>query len=295
MTFSRRGRRSRVWARLCRRPVFWAASAVIVLLVVVALAPGLFTERDPSYCDLALSRRGPGDGAYFGYNLQGCDLYARTVYGARASVVVGICATAAVVVIGGLVGTSAGYFGGWTDAVLSRVTDVFFGVPLLLGALVVLVAFPSDGSTPGWQTTGKVVLTLAALGWTTVARLARSAAIQVKRADYVTVARAAGGGHGLVLRRHVLPSVVTPVLAWATMAVGGFIAVEATLSFIGIGLQPPVISWGTEISEAQPYIRQSPHMLLFPSTFLSVTVLAFVVLGDAVRDALDPRPGDVAC
>ncbi len=203
--------------------------------------------------------------------------------------VVGVCATAAVVVIGGLVGLVAGYAGGWVDAVLSRLADVFFGIPLLLGALVVLVAFPSDGSTPAWQTTAKVVLALTVLGWTTLARITRSTAIQVKQADYVLAARSLGSGHTRILARHVLPSAVGPVLAWATIAVGMFIAVEATLSFIGIGLQPPVVSWGIEIAEAQPYIRQSPHMLLFPSAFLSLTVLAFVLIGDASRAALDPR------
>ncbi|WP_166348888.1 ABC transporter permease [Phytoactinopolyspora limicola] len=278
-----------VWAALRRRPAFLIGLALLLVLVAMALVPGLFTARDPAFCDVALSRRGPTAGAPFGYSLQGCDLYARVVYGTRASMVVGVCATAAVVVIGGLVGLVAGYAGGWVDAVLSRLADVFFGIPLLLGALVVLVAFPSDGSTPAWQTTAKVVLALTVLGWTTLARITRSTAIQVKQADYVLAARSLGSGHTRILARHVLPSAVGPVLAWATIAVGMFIAVEATLSFIGIGLQPPVVSWGIEIAEAQPYIRQSPHMLLFPSAFLSLTVLAFVLIGDASRAALDPR------
>jgi oligopeptide transport system permease protein len=269
--------------------VFYVASAVILVLVLMAAFPGVFTGRDPGHCVLEYSRRGPGDGAPFGYNLQGCDLYARTVYGARASIVVGFCATAAVVIIGGAAGLAAGYFGGWLDAVLSRDTDVFFGIPLLLGALVVLVAVPSDGQTAAWETIAKVVLALAVLGWTTVARIMRAATIQLRRADYVLAARALGAGHTRVLLRHILPNAISPVLVWATIAVGTFIAVEATLSFIGVGLQPPVVSWGTEIGEAQAFIRQSPHMLLFPSAFLSITVLSFVLLGDAVRGALDPR------
>lgn len=278
-----------VWASLRRNPAFYVAAAMIATLVMMAVAPGLFTGKDPFFCELAFSRRGPGGDAYFGYNLQGCDLYARTVYGARASVMVGVCATAAVVVVGCVVGMLAGYFGGWVDSVLSRVTEVFFGIPLLLGALVVLVAFPSDQATPAWATTGKVILALAVLGWTAVARIARAAVIQIKDADYVLAARSLGGGHRQVVLRHVLPNAIAPVVVWATIAVGTFIAVEATLSFIGIGLQAPVVSWGMEIAEAQAYIRQSPHMLLFPSAFLSVTVLSFVLLGDAVREALDPR------
>jgi oligopeptide transport system permease protein len=284
-----RSREAAVWATLRRSPVFYVAGGIVALLILVAAAPGLFTDVDPARCRLEFSRAGPMEGAPFGYNLQGCDLYARTIYGARASVVVGICATAAVVVLGGLIGMAAGYFGGWVDAVLSRITDVFFGIPLLLGALVVLVAFPSGPATPGWQTTGKVVVALAVLGWTTSARIMRSAVIQVKNTDFVAAALSLGSGHGRILVRHVLPNAATPVLAWAAIAVGTFIAVEATLSFVGIGLRPPVISWGTEISDAQAYVRQSPHMLLFPGAFLSVTVLAFVMLGDAVRHALDPR------
>ncbi|NDL59772.1 ABC transporter permease [Phytoactinopolyspora mesophila] len=281
--------RAPMWRALRTSPVFYPAAAVILVFALMAAAPGLFTTRDPGYCVLEFSRRGPGDGAYFGYNLQGCDLYARTIYGARASLVVGFCATAAAVIVGGTIGLLAGYFGGWADAILSRLTDLFFGIPLLLGALVVLVAFPSDPRTAAWQTTGKVVLALAVLGWTTVARIMRAATIQLSRADYVLAARSLGAGHCRVLLRHILPNAVTPVLVWATIAVGTFIAVEATLSFIGIGLQPPVVSWGTEIGEAQAFIRQSPHMLLFPSAFLSLTVLSFVLLGDAVRGALDPR------
>ncbi|AYY14320.1 ABC transporter permease [Actinobacteria bacterium YIM 96077] len=284
-------RRGRIWTRLGRQPTFYVAAVILSVLALMALAPGLFTSTDPMDCDLAFSRVGPGDGAYFGYNLQGCDLYSRTIHGARASLVVGVFATTLVVLIGGGLGTVAGYFGSWVDAVVSRITDVFFGIPLLLGALVVLVAFPSDVTTPAWQTTGKVVLAITVLGWTTVARIMRADVIEAKEADYVDAARSLGAGHWAILRRHVLPNAIAPVLAWATVAVGTFIAVEATLSFIGIGLQPPVVSWGVEIGEAQAYVRQSPHMIVFPSAFLSVTVLAFVLLGDAVRRALHPpRP-----
>jgi oligopeptide transport system permease protein len=138
-------------------------------------------------------------------------------------------------------------------------------------------------------TVGKVVLALAVLAWTSLARIMRSTVIQVKHADYVSAARALGGGAARILRSHVLPNAVAPVIVYATIVFGIFIGVEATLSFLGIGLQPPVISWGVAINDASTYIRQSPHMLLFPGAFLTVTVLAFIMLGDAVRDAFDPR------
>lgn len=280
---------SPVWTRLRRQPAFYVASVLILMLVAMAIAPGLFAERDPGQCDLAFSRGAPQGGAPFGYNVQGCDLFARTVYGTRASLVVGLGTTATVVVIGSVLGALAGYARGWVDAVVSRLTDVFFGVPVLLGALVVLTAFPAGVDTPAWRTVAQVVVALGAVGWTTVARLMRATVLEVAAADYVLAARSLGSGRWWVLRRHVLPNAVGPVLAWATMATGAFVAVEATLSFMGVGLQPPLYSWGLEIAEAQGYIRQSPHMVLFPSLFLSVTVLAFVLLGETVRTALDPR------
>jgi oligopeptide transport system permease protein len=138
-------------------------------------------------------------------------------------------------------------------------------------------------------TIGKVVIALTILAWTSLARIMRSTVIQVKHADYVSAARALGGGAPRILRSHVLPNAVAPVIVYATIVLGIFIGVEATLSFLGIGLQPPVISWGVAINDASTYIRQSPHMLLFPGALLTITVLAFIMLGDAVRDAFDPR------
>lgn len=280
---------SDAWHDLRRNPVFIVSGALIVVLLLMAAFPGLFTSKNPTFCDLTHSRQAPGPGAWFGYDLQGCDVYARAVYGARASILVGVLTTVAVVVIGGLVGMIAGFYGRWVDAVLSRLLEIFFGIPLLLGGILVLASFPSGADTPAWATIAKVVLALSALGWTTLARIMRSTVIQVKHADYVQAARALGCSGPRLLRRHVVPNAIAPVIVYATIVLGVLVAVEATLSYLGIGLQPPVVSWGVDISNATTYMRQSPHMLLFPSAFLSVTVLAFIMLGDAVRDAFDPK------
>ncbi|MGH8823082.1 MAG: ABC transporter permease, partial [Jiangellaceae bacterium] len=205
------------------------------------------------------------------------------------SILVGVFTTMAVTIIGGLIGMIAGFYSGWVDNVLSRILEIFFGIPLLLGGILVLASFPSNPGTPQLVTIGKVVLALAVLGWTSLARIMRSTVIQVKHSDYVSAARALGGGAPRILRSHVLPNAVAPVIVYATIVLGIFIGLEATLSYLGIGLQPPVISWGVAINDASTYIRQSPHMLLFPGAFLTVTVLAFIMLGDAVRDAFDPR------
>ncbi|PSL01830.1 oligopeptide transport system permease protein [Haloactinopolyspora alba] len=277
------------WRDLRRNPVFLISSGIVLVLIVMAAFPSLFTNADPRYCNLQFSRQAPGDGSLLGYDLQGCDIYARTVYGARASILVGVFATVVVCVVGSLIGMFAGFYGRWVDALLSRFTDIFFAIPLLLGAIIVLATFPSGQGTAEWVTIAKVVLALGVLGWTSVTRIMRSTVIQVKQADYVQAARALGGGTRRILMRHVLPNAMAPVIVYATITLGVFIGVEATLSFLGIGLQPPVISWGIAINSAQDYVRQSPHMLLIPSAFLSVTVLAFIMLGDAVRDAFDPK------
>lgn len=277
------------WEDLRGKPIFWVSLVLIAIFVLMAAVPRLFTGTDPNACDLNRSTRPPGGGAIFGYDLQGCDIYARAVYGARASILVGVFTTAFVALLGGITGTVAAFFGGWIDAVISRVTDIFFAIPLLLGAILILTSFPSTPDTPDILAIMKVAVALAILGWTSTTRLMRSSVIQVKQADYVQAARGLGAANFRIIMRHVVPNSLTPIIVMSTLYLGAYIGAEATLSFLGIGLQPPVISWGIQISDAQTYIRTSPHMLIFPSVFLSLTVLAFIMLGESVREALDPK------
>ncbi len=278
------------WLDLRTNPIFLISAGLIIVLLTMAVFPGLFTSTSPESADLVKSRKSPSlkDG-WFGYDLQGNDVYTLTIYGARASIMVGVLATTFTMVVGVLAGVIAGYAGGWIDSVVSRVTDVFFAIPLLLGAILIVFAFPTPPGTPSIVIILRVVAALSVLGWTSVARVMRSSVIQVKQADYVQAARALGASPFRIVLRHVMPNAIAPVIVVSTIALGGYIAVEATLSFLGLGLTPPVVSWGVAISEASTYVRVSPHMLLFPSLFLSVTVLAFIMLGDAVRDALDPK------
>ncbi|MGB9372893.1 MAG: ABC transporter permease [Jiangellales bacterium] len=277
------------WADLRRNKLFIVGSILVLVLIVMAAFPQLFTSVDPRDCSLSNSRLPPSGDAWFGYDLQGCDVYSRTIYGARASILVGIFTTTAVMIIGGVVGIVAGFFGGWADGIASRITDVFLALPLLLGSILILTAFPSDSDTPELVVIGKVVVALAILGWTQLARIMRSSVIQVKNQDYVQAARALGANSTRIIGRHVLPNSLAPVIVVAMISLGAYISAEATLSFLGIGLQPPVISWGIAINDAATYVRTTPHMLLFPAAFLSITVFAFIMLGDAVRDALDPK------
>ncbi|MEU8568259.1 ABC transporter permease [Streptomyces pathocidini] len=270
------------WRELRRNPVFIVSALMILFLVTVALWPSLFTSTSPTDCQLAKSRQGAASGHPFGFDLQGCDVYARTIYGARASVTVGVLVTLGVALLGGVLGGLAGYFGGWWDALLSRITDVFFGIPILLGGLVILSVI-KGGSI--WTVIGFMI----ALGWPQIARIARGSVITVKQQDYVQAARALGGSTGRILLRHILPNAVAPVIVVATIALGMYISVEATLSYLGVGLKPPTVSWGQDISAAAVQYRNAPHMLLWPAGALSLTVLSFIMLGDAVRDALDPK------
>lgn len=283
------------WDDLRRRPAFWVSAILIVIVLLMAAFPSLFTflspQPDPAYADLSKARQTPSGAAWFGYDSQGFDVYSRTIYGARASVLVGVLTTIAATLFGSLIGLLSGFFGGWLDAFLSRLGEVFWVIPLLLGGMLFLYIFPSSLNTPYIVVVGKVVLVLSILGWPRIARIMRSTVLQVKPLDYVQAARALGATPGQIIVKHVLPNAFAPVIVVATIDLGVYIATEATLSFLGIGLQPPAISWGVAISEASGLglLRSAPHMLLFPSVFLSVTVLAFIMLGDAVRDAFDPK------
>lgn len=283
------GRRSRsltgeALAQLGRSPLVWVALVILVILAAMAIAPGLFTSVDPQRCILLNSRKPPVYGSWFGFDIQGCDVFARTVHGARASLSVALLATIGSTLIGGTLGLIAGLKGGVIDAVISRVTDVVLGLPTLLGAIVILATLGSSGNG-----VLRLALVLSLLGWATEARLMRASVLQARNADYVDAARAAGAGSLRIALRHVLPNAVAPLLVLATLSLGGYVGTEATLSYLGLGLQPPVISWGTAISDAQPYLASAPHMLLFPSLVLTVTVLSLVLLGEAVRRAFDPR------
>jgi len=280
---------SDAWHDLRRRPLFVISMTLIVALLVLAALPQLFTSVDPSAGDLARSRRPPSAQAWFGYDVLGRDVYARVIYGTRVSIIVGLLATAFTVLIGGTMGLLAGYYGGWIDAVMSRIADVFFGLPFVLGAIVILSTFRETVGAGAVGITTLVVLTMSMLSWPVTMRIMRSAAITARQQDYVRAARGLGASAFRVIWRHMLPNCLAPVLVYSTIGLGAFIGAEATLSFLGIGLRDPVVSWGVMISEARDYLRVAPFLLLFPAGFLAVTVLAFVMLGDAVREAFDPK------
>ncbi|MFD9737024.1 ABC transporter permease [Umezawaea sp. NPDC059074] len=281
---------SDAWGELRRKPTFIVSLVIILVVVVMAAFPSLFTSVDPRAANLDNYLKKPSADAWFGYDVQGYDVYARAIYGARASLLVGLFSTILTVLVGSVVGIFAGYAKTWIDSLLSRVGDIFAGVPFVLGAIVILTTFNSPTENPSAvRIITQVVLSIAALSWPVSMRIMRSATLVAKQQDYVKAARGLGASPLRIVFRHLLPNTVAPVLVYATIALGAFIGAEATLAFLGIGLRPPVVSWGVMISESRDYFQAAPHMLLFPAGFVTITVLAFVVLGDAVRDALDPK------
>lgn len=274
---------SEAWRYLRRRPLFWIAAVMILVAILLAIAPGLFTSTDPRLCELSKSLAPAEPGHPFGFNRQGCDIYARVIYGARASVAVGVLTTLLVVVLGSMIGAIAGFFGGWIDSVLSRITDIFFAIPLVLAAIVVMQMFKEH------RTIITVVLVLGLFGWVSIARITRGAVVSIKNEEFVQSARSIGASSWRILFSHILPNAAAPIISYATVALGTYIVAEATLSFLGIGLPPTFVSWGGDISDAQASLRVAPAVLFYPAGALGLTVLSFIMMGDVVRDALDPK------
>ncbi|MGO2534010.1 ABC transporter permease [Arthrobacter rhombi] len=274
------------WRNLRTQPLFIISAILIISVVFVALFPGLFTNEQPNAnCQLANSDGGAVPGHPLGFTQQGCDILARVMYGTQSSLTIGLFATIAIVIFGGTIGAISGFFGGWVDAVLARLGDIFFALPLILGAIVVVQIPFFQENRNVWT----IVLILSAFGWPQIARITRAAVIEVREADFVIAARSLGVSRTGALIRHVIPNSLAPVIVIATITLGIFIVAESTLSYLGIGLPPDVMSWGNDIFSAKSSLRSNPMALFWPALALSLTVLSFIMLGDALQDALDPK------
>ena len=280
------------WKRLRRSPLFWLSAVIITVLAVMVSFPTLFTSADPNQASLGNQFAPPSEGHPFGYNFQGADIWARTVYGARASVAVGVLATLVTLLLGMVTGAIAGFYGGIVDTLLSRLSDIFFSIPLLLAAIVVISVinnlFPNRGF---WSSVFIVVMALSLFAWPQITRQMRGAVLEVKNLEFVDAATAIGASKLTNLRRHIVPNALSPVIVSATILLGIFIVSESALSFLGLGLPQNIVSWGNDLSDAQTLVRSGQHLVVMwvPATALAITVLGFVLLGEAVREALDPK------
>lgn len=276
----------RSWRSVLRRWNVIVPGAIIFLLVLIALFPApfadIFGNGDPRACDLSDSLAPPSPGHPFGMDVQGCDVYANVIYGTRSSLSVGVLATLVALIVALVLGTLGGLAARGVDWTISRVTDVFLGFPFLLGAIVVL-------SAVGQRSVLTVSLVLALFGWPMMARLMRSSVRSIRAADYVEAAVTMGIPRRRIVARYIVPNAISPMLVIATLSVGATIVAESSLTYLGIGLQPPAISWGLQLAAASTKFQLAPNLLIFPGLFLAVTVLSITALGDALRVAFDPR------
>ncbi|MFL5578483.1 MAG: ABC transporter permease [Gemmatimonadaceae bacterium] len=257
--------------------------AVVVLVIFAALFAPLIARHDPLAIDLAGQLAKPSAAHWMGTDIQGRDVWARLVYGARVSLAVGVISQGIALLLGVTLGLVAGFYGRWVDELVMRLADVTLAFPTLLLLIAMVAAL--QPSMP------VVFATIGVVGWAGMARLVRGQVLVVRQLEYVQAVRALGAVDRRILLRHVLPNVIAPVVIAATLGVAGAIMAEAALSFLGLGVQPPTPSWGSMISDGRDLsqLRSAPWTSLFPGLAIGASVLGFNLLGDALRDALDPR------
>lgn len=282
---------SDAWRRLKKNKLAIIAAVWIIFIVLVALTADLWVPKtlgSPTTIDSAsmkeMSRLPPSFEHPFGTDTLGRDVLCRVIYGARISLAVGVLATAISTVLGLIAGALAAYNGGWWDTIIMRTADVFLAFPYTLFVIAMLAVIG-----PGIQ---NVFIAIGILGWPSIARVFRSAILSVKENDYVDAARAMGASNARIIIRHIFPNSVASVVVYATMNIGGAILTESALSFLGMGVVPPDPSWGIMIQDGQTYLATEPWLMIMPGIAILTTVLAFTLLGDGLRDALDVKMKD---
>ena len=271
----------RAWLRLRRRKTAMFGLVVVVLFIAIAAAAPLLAPYDPIQTSWSAIRKPPQAAFWFGTDENGRDLFSRIIFGARASLMAGVISVSIAVAIGLPLGMIAGYVGGWIDALISRITDAMLACPFLILAIA-LAAFLGPSL-------GNAMIAIGISATPVFIRITRGAVLNVKVEDYVEAARAVGNPHVRIAARHILPNIIPPVMVQATLAIAAAIIAEASLSFLGLGQQPPQPSWGSMLNTAQRFIEQAPWMAIFPGLSIFLVVLAFNLLGDGLRDALDPK------
>ncbi len=273
------------WKRFTRDKIGLAGTIVVAIFVVAALAAPLLAPYDPTeqfFEGLTLegSPRPPNQEFWLGTDLLGRDLLSRLLYGARTSLVIGVVANGAAVAIGTMLGLIAGYAGGWLGGAVMRFTDLMMAFPALLLAIALAAIFAPSL----WI----VAMVIALVNWVQIARVIYTETSALTAREYIEAARALGAGHARILFVHLLPHLLPTILVWTTLGIATTVLLEATLSFLGIGVRPPTASWGGIIFESQSYFLTAPWLVFFPGIAIMLVALAFNLMGDALRDALDP-------
>jgi ABC-type dipeptide/oligopeptide/nickel transport system permease subunit len=272
--------RKDVWRRFKRDKAAMVALVFLVFLVLVAIFAPLIAPY--GFAQLTSdSRQGPSMHHLFGTDVIGRDMFSRVVYGARVSLTIGILASTLSMAIGLLMGAVAGFFGGWLDTIMSRITDVFLAIPYIVLAIAIASVF--GGSELA------VIMIIGLTTWMSVTRIVRASFMSLKQQEYVEAATALGFSRTRIIFRHILPNALQPIIVYGTISIAGVILTEAALSFLGVGVKDPTPAWGLMIAQGKGQLVPAPHLLFFPAGALVLTVLAFVFIGDGLRDALDPK------
>ncbi len=273
--------RGKTWRRFRKYKPALFGLAFIILLVILALAAQWIAPYAPEKVDPRLRGDGPTSTHWFGNDDIGRDILSRIIYGSRIALIVGLGATSIAVTIGVAVGATAGYFGGKVDFILSRLVDTLMAFPLLALLLTLSTVFgPSLRN---------VVIVIGCTVWASYARVVRAEVLSLRERDYILAARAAGATDRRIIARHIVPNAIGPVIILASLAIGSIIILESALSFLGMGVARPTASWGTMLSDGRDFVRNYPHISIAPGLAIALTVLAFNLVGDGLRDALDPR------
>lgn len=267
--------------RLLRNKSFMIGGSVVLLFLLLALFPGLFTPYDPLLTDLAIRLEPPSAAHWFGTDDLGRDTLTRVVYGARISLLVGLVSVLIAMAIGTAIGVIAGYYGGVVGEVLMRGIDIVLAFPSILLAILI-VAILGPGLTNAMIAIGIVNVPI-------YARLLRSTTLQIRGLEFIEAAHAVGVSNTTIIMKHILPNCLSPLIVQATLGIGAAILETAGLGFLGLGVQPPTPEWGTMLSQAKDFIRTAPWILAFPGVAITLVVVAFNLMGDGLRDLLDPR------
>jgi peptide/nickel transport system permease protein len=281
---ARRSELWRTWRRFVRYRPGVAGLALVVAIGLMAIFANLLAPYSPLAINPGMRGVGPAPGHLLGYDQIGRDMLSRLIYGSRVAMIVAALATGIAVAIGVAIGTTAGYAGGRVDAVLSRVTDAVMAFPILV-LLIALVAVVGPSLS-------NVILVIGTTVWASYARVVRAEVLSLREQEFVVAAQAVGATDRRVIWRHLVPNVVGPVIVLATLSVGNIIILEAALSFLGLGVRPPTPDWGGMLADGRAFIMIYPHIVIVPGVMIAATVLAFNLLGDGLRDALDPRHHD---
>jgi ABC-type dipeptide/oligopeptide/nickel transport system permease subunit len=277
-------RRNRALIRFRKHKPAVIGLIFVILLVTMAVFAPVIAPFDPNKVSILDSKKTPSSEHWFGNDDVGRDILSRVIFGSRVALIVGLGATTIAVIIGVTVGATAGFFGGKIDTILSRFVDSLMSFPLL--ALLLILSAVLGPSLRN------VVIVIGCSVWASYARMVRAEVLSLRERDFVHAARAAGARNFRIVARHVVPNALGPVVIFASLQVGGIIILESALSFLGLGVQRPTASWGTMLSDGRDYIRNYPHISMAPGIAITLTVLAFNLIGDGLRDALDPRQRD---